>query len=75
MGATSAVMPRALRCVARDNQSSSPCPPCQDFGDWSDLWREQNATPDGIPFSALLTARDEVSRMRLVRCLVQVWKV
>ncbi|KAG1675965.1 hypothetical protein FOA52_014209 [Chlamydomonas sp. UWO 241] len=49
-----------------------------DFGDWSELWRDAPASAqppppsDSTPFSALLCARDEASRARLLRCLIQL---
>jgi hypothetical protein len=44
----------------------------QDFGDWTDQLREAYASPEHLPFTSLLSTRDDYARMRLARCLVQL---
>lgn len=42
------------------------------FGDWSDLWRETKAVPEGVDLRGAMAAHDEVGQLRWARCLLEL---
>eukprot|EP00878_Enallax_costatus_P012410 GHUV01012961.1.p1 GENE.GHUV01012961.1~~GHUV01012961.1.p1 ORF type:complete len:1005 (+),score=325.04 GHUV01012961.1:1774-4788(+) len=43
-----------------------------DFGDWSDFWRETKHVPLDVSLQAVMSATDDVGKLRWMRCLVEL---